>query len=612
MESDSRPRRALPPDDDVIDDPLPDDDADSDATGIDDAAFADAADDDDPVPSPSPRRAMPAVEAVPPPASPSPTNPPAASPPSGRRFSEAALPASWKTTGPRRSATTPSAWSPASPASPAAAPATPTPDHGLVQAPTAADAAPATPRPPAPQAEPSLAEPPEPPAEPPEPTRHSAAVTRPAATETADSPDSPDTSPPRRGGGRGRRVVIVVIAIVLIVLLALGGWWLIQQQRGGSSGASAADNPSSAGYLVTAAEAAKAPGTWSVATTVASVNDQTPLSKCLAGRSSGPVPATTLQRTLTSSVESGALLHRVEVFADVASATAAFAARAAQAGTCPSPDPMYLAGALRVTGAGDEAVLVTAVAQEATVRTHRLLVARTGRAVNIVDVSATGTPITPEAALATTVPAISRECQVFDGACPSTPATSATLLPAGANAGFLGPADLPRITPGVGTWTANNPTATLSASTLCENTSLETSGAQRAFQRSLVLLKDPKAPETFGIDNVVFSFADAAAAKAFAGKLADNLTTCPTRVPSAKVIGTAPITASTGTVDIAGTSVSLTQDAAPTVVPYRAAVLSVGTRVVYLVMTPTTSYGFDDATWAAVAARAAERASQLP
>jgi len=45
-------------------------------------------------------------------------------------------------------------------------------------------------------------------------------------------------------------------------------------------------------------------------------------------------------------------------------------------------------------------------------------------------------------------------------------------------------------------------------------------------------------------------------------------------------------------------------------VVFRVAVLSVGTRLVYLLANPSTSFDFSNADWAKVAVRAGERASQ--
>ncbi len=109
-------------------------------------------------------------------------------------------------------------------------------------------------------------------------------------------------------------------------------------------------------------------------------------------------------------------------------------------------------------------------------------------------------------------------------------------LPAIRSAGSFA-ADLPRITPGAGRWGATEPKTTLDVvGSLCEAINLKTvAGTQSVGQRTLLLADDSNAPQGFGVDQVVYTFADAKGVSTLANKLDKNLTGCADRAPTASV-----------------------------------------------------------------------------
>jgi hypothetical protein len=87
---------------------------------------------------------------------------------------------------------------------------------------------------------------------------------------------------------------------------------------------------------------------------------------------------------------------------------------------------------------------------------------------------------------------------------------------------------------------------------------------------------------------------------------------CPTRTPTAKLGTEGPVTAAGANGEaITGFWRSLSQSTNPTTTyNFRLGIAVVGTRVVYLLANPSTTYDYTDADWSAITARAGQRATQ--
>ncbi len=430
---------------------------------------------------------------------------------------------------------------------------------------------------------------------------------------SAISPPQPEPTAHPAGPRRSARPAVVVIAAVLTVaVLIAAAVWLLTL-RSGPPGGGATNSPAATALdpLLTAAELGTLGGVaWSVEST--SPTESRPLCLPATGSALPEAARSTSRRTDSSTGSADALVQVADTYADEAEAVQAFDARVAQAGMCEDAQA-WLTGANTVAGLADGALALRYVVQDEADLFHTVLVSRTGTTVNLSDLTTTGAAVPALDLANVTGRALSRQCGTDLGTCPSSISVETALPPAGAPAGWLVAADLPRVTPGAGRWGAIEPEATVSIpGSQCEAMNLGTvSGTQATGQRTLLLADDPDAPRGFGVDMVTYSFADEADAAALAKKLTRNIAGCPDRAPTATIEdGPAVKGSGEGDVTISGSTFLITQKTETTTVLYRVAVLSVGNEVVYLLGTPTKTFDFTDVQWKAIAVRAGLRATQ--
>ncbi len=216
------------------------------------------------------------------------------------------------------------------------------------------------------------------------------------------------------------------------------------------------------------------------------------------------------KKITASSSPSDIVVQVIDTYADDATATQAYAARLVQAGTC-ADTVALITGANTISGLADSAEVIRLTVQEQTDQFHSLLISRTGRSVSLIDVT-TATEVTASDVASVAAAALSRGCGGQLGTCPGSISVATTPPPAGNPFGWLVPADLPRITPGAGRWGATEPKTTLDVvGSLCEAINLKSvAGTQSVGQRTLLLADDSSAPQGFGVDQVVYTFADPA------------------------------------------------------------------------------------------------------
>jgi len=263
---------------------------------------------------------------------------------------------------------------------------------------------------------------------------------------------------------------------------------------------------------------------------------------------------------------------------------------------------------------GDDAVGVTAVIQDQTAQYHTVILVRTGSMVLTYDVAQAGAAVTYESILAVAATTVTAVCASAGGGCSASPAAKVGMPPNSAVPGWLTVSDLPRITSGMGRWNATSPKTTVtSAGSACENLTFATvAGPNQRRQRTYLLTEDTKVPKDFGLDEILLDFDTPDAAAAFAAQLKTSITACPSRTATAKLGNTADITATGATGQaVTGFWRTLTQSTnVTTTFEFRVGVATVGTRVIYLLATPSATFDFTDADWAGVTARAGQRATQ--
>lgn len=410
------------------------------------------------------------------------------------------------------------------------------------------------------------------------------------------TPVAPPKAAPRKSGGA--RVAIIVLAVVLGVALIAGGVaWGLGLIPTGSKVPTA---PAASDPLITTADVTPLSATGWQESTIAA----TPV--CVG--EAMPKAERASSRKLFDPANDSAL-QALNVYADDAAATQAYDAAAVLAGTCADGTGLVVA-ASDISGLADAAQAVQIKVQAAKPENHLLLIARTGRNVNVFDfVTTDGVPVTTAAQIATS--SLNRQCGA-GGTCPTSVSVAASLPAAGTPAGWLVPADLPRITPGAGKWNATDwPTITTPGSQ-CEGTDLtKVPNTTAAAQRTLILTGDPKAPTSFGIDQVSYTFADTKPASTLATALIKSIGGCSTQLPTATVVDGPDVrgTGAGGAV-VSGRTWEITHKTNTSTFIYRVAVVTSGTRVTYLVATPSKTFDFTDADWTAIALRAGQRSTQ--
>jgi hypothetical protein len=395
---------------------------------------------------------------------------------------------------------------------------------------------------------------------------------------------------------RSVRPAVAVIAIVLGLALLVAVAVFLLSNRGPS--ASGATGTSAVDPLLVAQDVAPlAAGSWQESTVTGS-----PL--CI-GTPAPEADRTAVRKWFTAANDS--VLQTVGTYADDATATKAYDAQALLAGTCPDGSALIV-GASDVKGLADSAQAVDLKVQAVKDENHVLLLTRTGRTVNSFDiVTAAGVPVTTIAQVAAT--SLNRQCA--GGTCPAAISVASALPAAGTPAGWLVPADLPRITAGTGKWTGHDwPVNTPGSG--CEGTDLtKVSGTSASGQRTLILTNDTKSPASFGVDQVNFTYAEPKAAQTLATSLTKAISTCAKRLPTATVNDGPTIKGSgQSQVAISGQTWEITQKTTTSTFIYRVAVVVSGNQVTYLLANPNKAFDFTDSAWQAAALRAAQRASQ--
>lgn len=538
--------------------------------------------------SPAPRRALPATDERPeapararralPPEDPppAPVLPPSHWAPSsaasaGRHFSADDLPDDWRPARPRRSASSPAGWA-SSPASPAAE-----------AAPVLAIPAPAAPTSPAPA-----------------PPGTTAAAPAPALAAPASAPVRrlPRWALPTVGG---------LAAVALIATVAVLG------RPQPQAPASAGTTPAAPGVLAEATELARLiPGAAWAATDDLAPDEARGLRCALpvAQQAVKPVAGSLQRRTFTSTSGAGAtVVQQVERYASAEDAQRGYAARLAQLGGCAATPDLVRQG-LGVSGLGERAGGVLVTEQSASATPHDLLVVQAGSLVTLVDAQAGASAPDPQALAQGFAPAVGRACGAASGsACAAAPTVAAAPLPpAGEPAGFLAAGDLPLVTAGTGAWVGAQIKPMRLAGSGCEGIDLTAPPTGTpAGQQAFVLTGDPKASAHFGLDEVVYTFAGPAQAKAFVDTIVANISACSKKQPAARATSPGKLPGGYGQLFTIELRTTLDKVALS-----RVLVAASGSRAVYVAANPTAQFDLPDASWLAVLQRAVSRATQLP
>lgn len=356
---------------------------------------------------------------------------------------------------------------------------------------------------------------------------------------------------------------------------------------------------------------------WKISLTQEGLNEDSPRPSCIRMSVDGaPVPRATMLRTLTTSGDEGATaLHIVDTYATADEAEQVFTSRLTQLGKC-DKEPTLLTGGYTITDIGDEAVGVTTVVEDDKDIRHTIMVARTGTAVNIIDIAQPKEAVGMDGLAKAMAGVIDTQCTAAVGLCSLTPRVSQAPPPAdGGDPGFLSPADIPRITSGAGSWSANPATSDITAiGSQCEGVSSwgSVSKADDTRQTTYLLMDDPASPTAFGMDEVLLTMESEEAAESFVTELHKSMGSCSDRMLTASMEEPVDITGHGARgAEVKGHSYRVTQDSGNGELDFRVGIVSSNNKVAYLLLPLDGEFDFTDDQWQHVVSRAGERISQV-
>lgn len=445
--------------------------------------------------------------------------------------------------------------------------------------------------------------------------------------------DELEDATPRRGR---TGVLIGAVAAVVILGLALGYTVLSLTRQSaapgvapsvpagsvpsGPSGSPSGPDPTALltdAMLLTPQIATKIAGdrTWKVQLTQKGRSADSPQPACFGGDpvEGQPIPQQSILRVLNSTGEAPpAVLQEADAYATPEEAAQAFAVAAKTLGGCTMAATSIESGAA-VSGLGDQSTgLTLRVSDGATSEFRTVVLARTGRVLDIVDVAQPATAIAVDKVALATGDALNTQCRPAAGKCAAGVRVAAAPPPVGGDVlGLLATADLPPVGAAATTWVGNKPqtprTGDIQGSS-CERIDWAKEPATTRIWRTY-LLRDQ--PGQFGLDEVVLTTKTAEDATKLAAEVNDNWSDCEKRVLTAKVAKPKEFQAvgARGT-PIAGWT-TVVKQTSPADSTYRVGVAAAGTKVVFTFLNPQDELDLTEDQFAAVTARAAQRATQV-
>lgn len=457
---------------------------------------------------------------------------------------------------------------------------------------------------------------------------------RTAARQGVPVADERDDSDEHRSplGSRARLGLVAgLVAAVVVIGLAIGYAVISGADQPGASGdpststSSPGNAPSAAPgdptllgdpMLLTpeAAQPISAKRIWTVQATVRGDSEDAPGAACLgtAPLEGAPAPAQKVLRTLTANGKGpmGAL-HLAQAYASAADAQQAFAVTAKALGTC-AITGNYLESGRVVSGLGDEATgsLIKSVAGT-TATGHTVLVARTGRVLDVLDAYQPKQALNVNDVARALATVVGTQCQEAGGACATAvKVTDGPPPPGGDEPGFLTTGDLPPATKSPAPWVATpvEPPAADFSGSQCETVNWSTLAAASKSSR-IYLLQDT--PGFFGLNDIVLTTKDEAAATKLVGKIRDDWKSCKKRKLTATVAEPVKVTGvATGGARVTGWTTLVEQKTGDSTTRFRVGIAASGSTVAFTFLNPENGKDLTADQWNGVAVRAVQRATQ--
>lgn len=458
----------------------------------------------------------------------------------------------------------------------------------------------------------------------------------PPRDEDADDDDDPESDP----SADRRRLFLMIGAVAVVAILGLVAGYAIIKTTGqpiAAPGPSTSAGPTDPGAtpsgdtsdpgtaLITddlmlsaaQAETIDKKRTWKVALTQRGTTEDSPHHPaCLATdvTEGAPPPQQTVLRLLSSNgSDSPAALHQATSYSSPEEAAQAYAYAARSLGDCSMTGGWIYEGHL-VAGVGDQAVGVTIQVLDGSTTEYRTVVlARTGRIVDVIDVAKPDKAVTADRVADVAGSVVDTQCQAAGGACSDEPEAQDGPPPLGGDQpGFLASGDLPPIGPELTRWagtTPGEPDPDLLRGSGCETVDWSKVEAESRSHRTY-LLSDSSS--RFGLDEVIITTADEKAATKLAEKVRDGWKSCSERQLTATVAKVTDIKGpGAKSVDVEGWSTEVTQKADDTTTKYRVGIVAAGPKVTFLFLNPLDDLDLTTDQFDVITLRSGQRASQV-
>jgi hypothetical protein len=355
--------------------------------------------------------------------------------------------------------------------------------------------------------------------------------------------------------------------------------------------------------------------TWKVTSTERNPSEDALVAACFSGEPlvGQPTPQQKLLRVLDGGGKKAPVaLHEATAYSTADEAIQAYTLASKTLGGC-AVTGSYIESGRTVGGVGNEATGVVVIDVPKS-RAHSVILNRTGRVMNIIDVSQ------PSKALAMTAVAKalgqvnSIQCRPAGGECNGTAGADDGPPPMGGDeAGFLATGDLPPARAKIGPWvpTQIEPPKAGFKGSQCETVDWATVPAKSKSWRTY--LYTASGNNFVGLDEIVLTTKDAKAANKLVDKIKSDLTSCKSpRVLTASVTKPDKVT-SVGAqkTEIAGWTAVVSQKTTDRTAKYRVGIVAAGPKVIYTFLNPKGDYDVTSDQWDTVAVRAGERATQV-
>jgi hypothetical protein len=419
--------------------------------------------------------------------------------------------------------------------------------------------------------------------------------------------------------------VVVVIGIVVGYAVLIAASQSERQPSGTGTSGKASQHPDKTGSapltdasLLNAdqADLLDRDRTWKVELTEQSPSADAATAACFGGPppEGQPTPQQKIMRVLNGGGKNAPkALHEATAYASPEEAAAAYAIAAKTLGGC-AVTGLYIQSGHAVSGVGNQAVGVVVMNGTKSPTAHSVVLNRTGRVMNVVDVTQPSRALAISAVAQALAEVNKVQCGPAGGECGGTPSVKDGPPPLGGDEpGFLATGDLPAAGAKPAPWTATEielPKEEFKGSQ-CEK-SINWATVSAKSKSSRVYLIPDSGTKFFGLNEIVLTTKDVKTAAKTVDNIRSDLAKCEKRVLTATVSKPKRVTGiGAQNTKITGWTATVWHKSTLGKTEFRVGIVSAGPKVIYTFLNPQGDYDFTGRQWDTVAVRAGERATQV-